>query len=192
MNDKLKQLEIQKLLQEYNYLLLDDEYKQELIAEGKTPFLEQVHEFMATLNMSPPPPTPPASGQEGKSKKRIDPNTVEENVRVKVKKLYRDIVKLTHPDRAKTDEHDDLYVAATIAMETYDIFELYNICAKLNIAYTIDVADKPIIEMRVQAKKDELASIERSYVWLWYHATTEEDKLLYIRNFVENHGGSFI
>ena len=192
MNDKLKQLEIQKLLQEYNYLLLEDEYKQELIAEGKAPFLEQVHEFMATLNMSPPPPTPPASGQEGKSKKRIDPNTVEENVRVKVKKLYRDIVKLTHPDRAETDEHDDLYVAATIAMETYDIFELYNICAKLNIAYTIDVADKPIIEMRVQEKKDELASIERSYVWLWYHATTEEDKLLYIRNFIENHGGSFI
>ena len=72
MNDKLKQLEIQKLLQEYNYLLLDDEYKQELIAEGKTPFLEQVHEFMATLNMSPPPPMPPAQGQEGKKKKRIE------------------------------------------------------------------------------------------------------------------------
>jgi hypothetical protein len=142
--------------------------------------------------MSPPPPTPPALGQEGKSKKRIDPNTIDESVRNKVKKLYRDIVKLTHPDRAKTDEHNDLYVAATIAMETYDLFELYNICAKLNIAHTIDAMDKPIIEMRVQAKKDELASIERSYVWLWYHATTEADKLLYIRNFVENHGGSFI
>ena len=178
MNDKLKQLEIQKLLQEYNYLLLDDEYKQELIAEGKTSFLEQVHEFMATLNMSPPPPMPPAQGQEGKSKKRIDPNTVDEHVRVKVKKLYRDIVKLTHPDKAETDEHNDLYVAATIAMETYDIFELYNICAKLNIAHTIDDADKPIIEMRVQAKKAELANIERSYVWLWYHAATDEDKLL--------------
>ena len=192
MNDKLKQLEIQKLLQEYNYLLLDDEYKQELIAEGKTPFLEHVHEFMATLNMSPPPPMPPVSGKEGKSKKRIDPNTVDEHVRVKVKKLYRDIVKLTHPDRAETDEHNDLYVDATIAMETYDLFELYNICVKLNIAHTIDAMDKPIIEMRVQAKKDELANIERSYVWLWYHAATDADKLLYVRNFVENHGGSFI
>lgn len=192
MNDKLKQLELQKLIQEYNYLLIDDEYKQELISEGKTSFLEKVHEFMSQLKMSPPPPMPDTPEQKEKGKNKIDPNTIDEHVRIKVKKLYRDIVKLTHPDKAKTDEHNDLYIAATIAMESYDIFELYNICSKLEISYTVDELDKPIIEMKVKTKKEELANIERSYVWLWYHASTEEEKLLYIRNFVENHGGSLV
>ena len=31
MNKKLEQLEMQKLLQEYNFLMLDEEYKKEMI-----------------------------------------------------------------------------------------------------------------------------------------------------------------
>ena len=42
MKEKLKKLEIKKIFQEYNLLLVDDEYKKEMVNEYRSEFLTQI------------------------------------------------------------------------------------------------------------------------------------------------------
>ena len=51
MEDRLKKLEIKKLIQEYNFLSTEDEYRKEVISETKTTFMEKVGEIRKSLNI---------------------------------------------------------------------------------------------------------------------------------------------
>lgn len=184
MNKRLEQLEIQKLLQEYSFLLLDGEYKQEVIEDNREEFLNKIREARGD-NPPPPPSTEP---QQQKKEDKIDPNTVDKSTKDKIKKLYREIAKITHPDKAKTDEHIDLYIQATTAAEGFDLFALYEICSQLNITHSIDNEDKDILKIRINKKRDELKSIESSFIWLYTHAQTEEEKEKLINHFINTHG----
>jgi hypothetical protein len=182
MGKRLEQLEVKKLLQEYSFLLLDEEYKREVIDDGREEFLNKIQEVRG--DVSPPPP----QTQPQEKPNKIDPNSVDKSTKDKVKKLYREIAKVTHPDKAKTDEHTGLYMQATVAAEEFDLFTLYEICAKLDISHSIDVEDKDILKIRINKKRDELKSIESSFIWLYVHAQTEEEKQKLINHFIKTHG----
>ena len=184
MNKRLEQLEVKKLLQEYSFLLLDEEYKREVIDNNREDFLNKIRD---TRGDTPPPP-PPTQPQEKPKKDKIDPNKVDKSTKDKVKKLYREIAKITHPDKAKTDEHAGIYMQATEAAEEFDLFTLYEICAKLDISHSIDIEDKDILKIRIDKKRDELKSIESSFIWLYAHAQTEEEKQKLIDHFIKTHG----
>lgn len=189
MNDRLKQLEIQKLMQEYSYLILDAQYKDELVDDARGKFMNIVYEKMGK---SPTPsPTSQDVGpiEENASKPTVDSSTVDPLIRAKVKQIYRSIAKITHPDRAVTDEHVDAYVRATKAADEFDLFELYGVCAMLGIHYIVDFNDKPLLQQHIKNKREKLQSIEQSYVWLWANAETEEEKDRLIQQFVNIHGG---
>jgi len=81
MSNRLEQLEVKKLLQEYSFLLLDEEYKNEVIDSNKEEFLNKIREARGET-----PPPPPQTPQEQPPKKKIDPNTVDKSTREKVKK----------------------------------------------------------------------------------------------------------
>jgi len=185
MNKRLEQLEVKKLLQEYSFLLLDEEYKHEIIDNNREEFLNKIREAQGDT-----PPPPPSEPQEKPKKDKIDPNTVDKSTKDKVKKLYREIAKITHPDKAKTDEHTELYMQATVAAEGFDLFVLYEICSKLNISHSIDGEDKDILKIRINKKRDELKSIESSFIWLYAHAQTDEEKQKLIDHFVNKHGNN--
>lgn len=188
MNEKLELLEIKKLLQEYSFLKVDDEFKQEVIQDGKAEFLERVHQTNGT-----PPPLPEPEATEGDAAKLVDPNSIDpnlvgENVKIKIKKLYREIVKLTHPDKTEEVEMVDLYTKATMAADNFDLFVLYDICAKLNITHTFDSEDRIVLKEHIFKKKEKLDSIEKSFIWVYLTADTEEKKEELIKLFIETHG----
>jgi hypothetical protein len=162
---------------------LDEEYKNEVIDSSKEEFLTKIREARGET-----PPPSPQTPQEQPPKKKIDPNTVDKSTKEKVKKLYREIAKITHPDKAKTDEHTELCMQATEAAEGFDLFTLYEICAKLDISHSIDIEDKDILKIRINKKRDELKSIESSFIWLYVHAKTEEEKQKLIEHFIKTHG----
>lgn len=182
MSKRLEQLEVKKLLQEYSFLLLDEEYKKEIVESNREEFLNKIRDTRGDV---PPPPTQP---QEKPKKDKIDPSTVDKTTKDKVKKLYREIAKVTHPDKAKTDEHTELYMQATVAADEFDLFTLYEICSRLNITHSIDIEDKDILKIRINKKRDELKSIESSFIWLYVHAKTEEEKQQLINHFIKTHG----
>jgi hypothetical protein len=191
MEDKLKRLEIKKLIQEYNFLLLDDEFKKEVISENRPEFLEKTQKLRSELgiNNDPEPKTEKKEEEVNLPKKpKIEPDSVDKSVKDKVKKLYREIVKKTHPDKTNSEDLINLYMKATIASDDYNLFELFIICIELNIDIDIDINDKDTLTVLIEMKKNELKSIEASFIWIYYMAKTEEEKNKLIELFVKKHG----
>lgn len=183
MNQKLQHLEVKKLLQEYSFLLIDEQYKQEVIAANKQEFLTRVREANGTTEQEP------ESVTESKPKRaRVDPDTVDKSTKDKVKRLYREIAKRTHPDRCVDATLHELYMEATEAAEDFDLFALYELCSRLDITHSIDPEDKDILQQRIMHKKEELKAIEASFIWLYAHAPTEEHRTKLIEQFVNKHG----
>ena len=183
MNQKLQHLEVKKLLQEYSFLLIDEQYKQEVIAANKEEFLTRVRES----NSTPEPEPEPATATKP-DKPRIDPNTVDTSTKDKVKRLYREIAKRTHPDRCTDATLHELYVTATEAAEEFDLFALYELCNRLDITHSVDAEDKDILKQRILHKKEELKAIEASFIWLYAHAPSDEHRKKLIEQFVNKHG----
>jgi hypothetical protein len=183
MNQKIQHLEVKKLLQEYSFLLIDEQYKQEVIAVNKEEFLTRVREANGS-----PEPVPVAADATKPEKRRIDPNSVDKSTRNKIKQLYREIAKRTHPDRCADTSLHELYVEATEAAEEFDLFALYEICNRLDITHSVDAEDKDILKQRIMHKREELKAIEASFIWLYAHAPNEEYRTKLVEQFVTKHG----
>jgi len=190
MNNKLERLEIQKLLQEYSFLLLDEEYKNEVISSSKSEFLSKVREITGTPPEHVEPPSEPIQNIINNIE-AINPQDIDKSTRDKIKKLYHEIAKLTHPDRVNSDNLVDLYMRSTVAAECFDLFTLYEICEKLNIEHSIDLEDRTILKSKINSKKEKLKNIEYSFIWLYAHASTEEEKLSLLHRFADRHGNTF-
>lgn len=191
MNDKLKNLEIKKLFQEYNFLLVDDEYKQEIILETKTEFLVAVEKLKSELGIKSEPPISTDGNDENiniPKKPKIESNSVSKSTKEKVKKVYREIVKKTHPDKTNNEKLVKLYMEATTAAEEYNLFELFIICSKLNINIDFDIEDKDTLLILIEMKKNELKGIESSFIWIYANSKTDEEKNKIIELFVNKHG----
>lgn len=191
MGDKLKTLEIKKLIQEYNFLLLDDEFKKEVISENRPEFLEKTQKLRSDLGIINDPDSQPEKKEEEVNlpkKPKIEPDSVDKSVKDKVKKLYREIVKKTHPDKVDSEDLINLYMSATIAADEYNLMELFIICDQLSINFEIDFEDKGTLIALIEMKKKELKDIEASFIWIYYMAKTEEEKNKLVELFVKKHG----
>jgi hypothetical protein len=189
MDEKLVDLQINKLIQEYSYLKSDEELKKELINLKQKDFLDLVNGKLNELNPQDSNHEP-KSKQEPKSKKiepKIDISGMSENTKVRIKKIYRNIVKVTHPDRVDSDELKELYVEATEAYEAYNIFELCFISKKLNIKVKLSLEETKTLNELINSKKDEIKKIESSFIWLWLIAPNENDKNELVDKFIEKH-----
>jgi hypothetical protein len=189
MDEKLVDLQINKLIQEYSFLKSDEELKKELINTKQKDFLDLVNGKLNELN-------PQDSNhelktkQEPKSKKiepKIDISEISENTKVRIKKIYRNIVKVTHPDRVDSEELKELYMEATEAYEAYNIFELCFISKKLNIKVKLSLEETKTLNQLIESKKDEIKKIESSFIWLWLTASNENDKKDLVDGFIERH-----
>ena len=188
MNDKLKRLEIKKLIQEYNFLLLDDEFKKEVISENRPEFLEKTQKLKSELGIITNVETEKREETNLPKKPKIESDSIDKSVKDKVKKLYREIVKKTHPDKTNSEELINLYMKATIAADEYNLMELFIICNHLSIDFEIDLEDKGTLMVLIEMKKKELKDIEASFIWMYYTSKTEEEKNKLIELFVKKHG----
>ena len=186
MNDKIKQLGVKRLLQEYNYLLVDDEYKKEVIDSNRSGFLTSIENMKIELGIQNPEPEIPTESKNISPKKsKIE--DIDDRTKSKLKKIYRDIVKITHPDKLDSEKYLDTYIRAKDAYAENDLLELYLICLELNIEVEIETEDLDNIMNIITLKRNELSNIESSFLWLWAHAKTEEMKNSIVLNFINKH-----
>ena len=186
MSEKLKKLEAKKILQEYSFLLTDNEYKIELINEQKTEFLQQINDLKQKMGVS----FEPNIGKEQNKKNEIKPKKINnENLspktKSKLKKIFREIVKLTHPDKINSEEFIEIYRKSVEAFESNDVIFLYKICSDLNINFEFDNEDVDILSVLIIDKKEEIKKIESSFVWLWMKANTDEEKHKVVEMFIK-------
>lgn len=188
MEEKIHELHINKIIQEYSYLKSDEEFKKEVISTRQSEFLKIINQTL--LNYSPdqirkhddtqPPPV------ENK-KPSIDIEEIPHNTKVKAKNVYRDIVKLTHPDKVDDKELNEIYIEAKDAYEVYDLFELYFIARSLNIKLKLTFEEMDTLNKLIDLKKQNIKSIESSYVWLWINGSSEDEKTRIVNQFIEQH-----
>lgn len=102
--------------------------------------------------------------------------TIENIDATKLKKLYREIVKLTHPDKVANKKFNDLYIRGTSFYDKNDIAGLYSICDELNIEYEVDEADNQLISDKIGTLKERIGFMQSTYTWKWFYSKDQQEK----------------
>lgn len=197
MSDKLKQLEIKKLLTEYDYLIIDEEIKTEVVDKYLPKFTEEINEFTnkiegkkeeekkevkKDINVKEKQP------KENKVKKVIEDDDLPKETKDRLKKLFREIVKKTHPDKTKSEDLIDVYIKSKEAYESNDILKLAYYANKVDINVELTDMEIQLLNDLIIYKKEELSEIEKSWLWKWYKANTESERDVIIKMFyLEKH-----
>jgi len=181
MKKSLIQLQSEKINREYLYVQSDLEYKRGVVEEYTQEFMTIIREELGDENLKQP------DSPSKKSSCLIDISQVGEETLKKIKKIYREISKKTHPDRDVEGIYSAENIRATEAYEAKDIYALYQICDIVGIPYEIDEGDLDLIQKLIEGMRGEIKVIEDSYIWLWYIAVNDKMKAVLVDSFVKQH-----
>ena len=101
----------------------------------------------------------------------------------KLKKLYREIVKKTHPDKIKNKKLNDIYIKAAVHYENNEILQIYKICDDLGIEYELEISDNEVVLDKIEFYKDKITLLQSSFTWKW-SSSNEEGKIDIIKNYI--------
>jgi hypothetical protein len=103
----------------------------------------------------------------------------------RVKTLYRQIARSTHPDVASQSNLKEVYLQAQKAYDSNDLVQIMSICEKLKIDYEITTQEFELIKNEIDLKKQRIKFLESTYTWKWYQVESEEEKNKIILNYLE-------
>lgn len=106
-------------------------------------------------------------------------------VSTKVKKLYREIVKVTHPDLINKKNLNEIYLYATKYYNLNDKIGIYRICSELNIDYDIDEEDEVDISKKINEVKSKISFLESTWAWKWFTTESEREKNQIMIDFIK-------
>jgi hypothetical protein len=189
----LKYLEFQRLIKELQFVESDYLYQSEIIKQSDKIFLESVNDILEKY------PDLNKIWQDKKIKETdilnqdIKDVVIEEDVIIPdkisqnkdIKKIYREIVKSTHPDKIKSSKLNELYLEATQAYETSDVVTLYKVCLELMIDF--DWSDDEIskIRERIDLYKNQIIFLESTYTFKWLKSS-DDDRIQIVLKFIQN------
>jgi len=185
----LKDLEVKSLVSKIvaaeDEITMIDAINDEYLSE----FLSQVDEIAREKNLKRNELPTPKTGDGVSEEKEIHVNN---NMPEDIKKVYRQIVIKTHPDKNldKTDTEKEelarIFERATKAFDETNILELLKICKELGIdGFEINSNHLEIIKKRMSQLNDILDSVKGSVVYVWYNLTDEERKQ-FIDKFIQS------
>lgn len=184
--NKIHQLEIRKLLKELDYVKSDYEYKNEIVFEADNSFMRTLNDFldknfvlkeMFDNKVNGKIDTiikPKPSIEEDSEVYLID--KIDKVVDKNLKKIYRSIVKKTHPDKITDFRLNNLYIIASDMYDSNDIIGIYSICDQLEIPYELNVEELETLKSRISMMKDRVSFMESTFTWKWYHTDNENEK----------------
>jgi hypothetical protein len=200
---KLKSLQLKRLLKELDYIESELDYRSELINEADSQFLLEINYFLEEnpelkkiynniidvrveqiINKKVQEKqkfSDEVSGGEDEDleEQQKENNEDEENkiiISPKLRSLYREIVKITHPDISKKKDLNDIYINATKFYSLNDKVGIYKICSDLNINYEVDEEDEKDINQKINDTKDRIIFIESTLTWKWFNENDEQTK----------------
>jgi hypothetical protein len=200
--DKLEELKIRRLIKEYEYLLTEFDFRKEFTDKHKSSFLHEISKRRRELNIEEPPleilmPYEESSNEdvnefEKESTDESDENSEKTEVSesdIKLKKVFREIVKICHPDKifnpSKRKLLTEIYIKAKGFYNEKNLIGLYLICIELGIDLSLEILDVSTIETAVEEKKTKVKSFESSYLWMWINSS-EDEKIKIVDLFIKN------
>ena len=182
MSLKLNQLKTKSLFKELDYLSSEIEWKEMYVYDMESEFLIKVKELLESDSelrelYDDKCPTPI---KKPPLEHIIEDEEIIEDVDFitkdpKLKSLYREVVKLTHPDKTDDSEMNELYLKVTKMYEQDDMFGVYRICNELGISYDMKVDESVGLIENITQLKSRIEFLENSYTYTW--ANTEDEDL---------------
>ena len=209
--NKLKSLEIKKLLKELEFTESDFEYRNLAVSEADSLFINSINDFLGqhpelkkiyddkitekinkTIEKIQKKSNDETENSENKNV-QDDISSIEEEQKndedkaniSQIKKLYREIVKLTHPDKVKSNKHNELYIKSSKYYESGNKIGIYSICNELDIEYEIEEDDVILISEQISSLKNKINFIESTFAWQWYNCEDEVLKSQILLNFIK-------
>jgi len=188
--DRLHQLEIKRLLKELDYVKSDFEYKNEIVFEADNSFMRSLNRFLdinqelkeifdnkinrriEEMVRNKHADAIAAEEAEEESAAAISENPADE----KIKKIYRNIAKKTHPDKVEDSWLNGIYIIAGKMYESNDMMGIYSICDQLGIPYELSHEDGDALRRQISQMKERIGFIESTFTWNWYHAEDESER----------------
>jgi hypothetical protein len=185
--NNLKFLELQRLIKELQFVESDYVYQSEIIKEYNIKFLDDVNNF---LEIYPDLKDLWIENTEKKYefKDQISIDFKEDSYTVSksnIKKMYREIVKNTHPDKVKNESLNNIYLDATTAYNSNDFITIFKVCSELQIEFDWDDADIIEIQNRINLYRSKIKFLESTYTHKWLKSSSEDKKKV-VLNFIEN------
>ena len=191
---RLKSLEFQRLIKELQFIESDYLYQSEIIRESNNVFLDSVETILDTYPELRSIYKDRISNTFINSSK-IEPNIddieldvliIKPTIDSDVKKIYRKIVKSTHPDKIKNPKLNELYLEATSAYETNDLVTLYKVSSELMIEFEWSESILEQVKDKILNYKSQISFLESTYTFKWLKSNNDDEKLKIILSFIEN------
>jgi hypothetical protein len=192
--NKLHQLEVRRLLKELDYVKSDFEYKNEIVFEADNSFMRSLNEFLERnvvlkelfdkkINRSIDEMIRKKSVEDvlehvpdSVEEESTEVTIVEKTVDEKLRKIYRNIAKKTHPDKIADVRLNDIYIMASKMYDSNDVMGIYTICDQLGIPYELSTEDGEILKSQISMMKERVVFMESTFTWKWYHTENENEK----------------
>lgn len=194
---KLKELRRKKLLKELEYIELELEYITELINEADLEFNQEIGNFLQSnpeikevydrkIDMRIETAIESKINQcEVVDYEETEDASTKPVIDRKFTKLYREIVKVTHPDIVSKKNLNDIYIIATKCYDLGDKIGIYKICQELNIDYEIDEGDETEISDKISQLKGRLVFMESTFALKWFREKDESSKNQIMIDFIK-------
>lgn len=194
--DRIKLLEIKKLFKELDYIQSDLEYRSEMISDADTNFLNDLNIFLdkypdlkelyeSKINNVMNEFIASESCEEKQEDSFDEQKKLRDDKSPKVKKLYREIAKITHPDKSDVKSHNDIYIKATEYYDMNDKIGIYKIATELDIDYDIEYEENIEIQTRIDELKNRITFLESTFTYQWIIIDDEIQKNEIMINFIK-------
>ena len=204
--EHIRKLEIHRLIKELDFVKSDYDYKSELLVGADAEFIRDVNIFLEghpelknlfdektkVSEVSIPTNNDPIVDSLVETDEPISykPNMEDyEIVTVpkdpKLKSLYRNIVKSTHPDKVNDFYLKELYMEATKAYDDNSLLPILTICGKLGIPYDISEEETNLIKDEISTIKTKSQFLENTYTWNWCQHTDVNIREMVILSYVK-------
>lgn len=177
-NTKLSKMKLDLYLKELNLLDSEREYLEEFRGFYQPKFMEEA----IKQGYEPKIVTGETNSSCGIKKENSFEVTKEEEKIIKT--IFRAIAKECHPDKTKSPIRVKWFEESQIAYEKNDLLTLYKFAKKLNVEIIFELNKTILLQRSIEEKKKELQQITTSFLWLWVHSETEEEKQEIILKFI--------
>lgn len=172
MASLIKALELKKIIFQVSYLNAEqseilykcDSIDQEISDYIKQNYPEQYKEFV-----KPNETTTESTIEEEDNDSQLKCQNKD------IKKLYRKIVELTHPDKA--EDQEDIFRKATSAYKEENLAILLEIASELRIKIN-ELSDESmeIVQGNIQVLEIKVEELKQSTAWVWHNCKSDKEK----------------
>jgi hypothetical protein len=178
LEKKLSDMKLNIYLKKLNLLELEKDYVDEFTSYYKPLFLKEAGNNGYEIPIT-------SANTETSCNTRVEKSyEVSDEEQLIIKKVFRDIAKICHPDKTENLYKKKLYSEAQIAYEKNDFITLCKIAKKINLTLDIDINQSILLKKSIEEKEKEIESVSKSFLWLWVHAKTKEEKDEIIKQFI--------